>query len=213
MILYTWDYTSLIALPSTKVGQKLLTLGFAVKVEKDAPKPLYPSYGSDKPKKIVTYEITDKGRAWLSSVEAAWEKRCEDTRWWSVDGSSGVFVIALYEGMHPSEVVEDLRRYFGSTFQMSRPHNDDQCEGNCVLYEKDWRPWKAWRPFLDLREEDPSRHAMKGAFLRIFGAPLDPGLAFYEAAGEEPAAGSHTVDLNMARAVCRLGEVAVNDLP
>lgn len=117
-----------------------------------------------------------------------------------------MFVIALYEGMHPSEVLDDLRRYFGSTFQLNRPHDDDQCEGNPHLYRKEWRPWKEWKPFLDLRDEEPSRHTMKGAFLRAFGAPLDPGLAFYEAAGNEPDPGSLAVDLNLARAVCRLGE-------
>lgn len=205
MTLYTWDYTALLAMPSKKVDPKLLDLGFALKVETDPPKPAYPSYGSDKPKKIISYEITDKGRAWVASVEAAWEKQCADTRWWSIEGTPGAFVIALYEGMHPSEVTADLRRYFGSTFQLSRPHDEDQCEGRPHLYGKDWRPWKAWRPFLDLRDEEPSSHAMKGAFLRIFGAPLDPGVSFYEAAGEEPS--GRALDLTLVRAACRLGDV------
>lgn len=42
MTLYTWDYTALVGLPSKKVDPKLLTLGFALKVETDPPKPVYP---------------------------------------------------------------------------------------------------------------------------------------------------------------------------
>ena len=201
--MYTWDYTALLSMPRPQVSTKLLGLGLVIKLEKDAPKPEY--WTPNAPKKVVSYEITPKGQAWVAAIEAHWEAQCLDTRWWAVAGSPGVFVIALCDGVHPSEVLQDLRRYFGSTFRFSKPYTEEHCEGNPHQYSAGWRPWKEWKPFLDLRDEDPEKHCMRGAFMRLFGEPVDLELQFYEAAGAEPQGSI----LELSKTVSRLPGVEI----
>lgn len=211
--LFTWDYTTLVGALSRpilglqKVGlqkdndlgtinrQELVEIGFLVpKVEL-----VKRAYTNVEDRKTF-FHITEEGKRWVQKVEATWDEQTEGTAWWSVQTSHGGCILGLPDFLHPEEAETDLRVLLGSGFAWAQPRNDDHSPGNPVKLTKctrigldgvecttDWKPWfnpgQAW---IDCRSENESAAHFRGAYMRLHGAPFDPGLSFVEELGHIP---------------------------
>ena len=204
--LYTWDYAALGMDRRPKPSPNLIARGYQVRDDyTPAPRDKW-----DKPKPIESYVPTPEGRAWCTRVENAWEARTSGIVWWRVSLRLGSTVLGL-PGIHPEEAERDLRRLYGERGRLVLPTDGDTSPGNPRRLPKTWRPWVAVDSWIDCSEE---RGAIRrGAYMRPFGDPVDPGLAFAECAGEEIDPSGWDLTRSRDQMITLVRAIALLDIP
>lgn len=198
--LYTFDYVALVkaaqeGLPgdidrgerfSSRQGQDLKAtkswnhlVEYGLLVAHTEANPKAKNFGQ--PETLTTFKPTEQGVRTIASIESSWEEECVDLEWWNVSTTRGIALLGL-PGVHPEEALNDLRVFYGSTLTLSPPRNEDDIPGRCKKKCPEWRPWKdASQSWVDMTEEGKPK--LRGAYMRPFGDPVDPALAFMEGLG------------------------------
>lgn len=169
-------------LQRTEAWQHLVDLGLLKADTKANPKKSKDTFmASNEADTVTTFRLSTEGETILTAIEASWEDECTDLDWWNVSTNRGIVVLGL-PGIHPEEAMAELRVFFGNTIALSPPRDEDEPPGRLRKKPAAWRPWKdASQSWIDMSEEGKPR--MRGAFMRPFGDPIDPALAFMESLG------------------------------
>jgi len=209
--LYTWDYVAMkmaadhgIRADKTTPWTNLLDLGYVARDEgafaADTAKAQQTPWTRAEVQPLL--RATEAGHAWRARVEAGWEKQVAGLSFWSVSTTEGYLHLGL-PGIQPHDALPDLKTRYGSRFGFTRPWKLDQSMGNAKKHPEIWRPWIAGRVWLDLSREGAPIE--RGAYMRPYGAPLDPVVTFCEAAGVFPEGlSSMDCDISLAHALCEL---------